>query len=92
MDNIIDKLLTITDGCRADMHEPDEQGISAHVVGYRLDNACGEYISDKAIIEGWQEYIVILHKDGRDERFNLASLIALARMGARTIQAETIFK
>jgi hypothetical protein len=59
----------ITDGCRADMHEPDEQDLTAVVTGMVLDNA------------GWteREIMVRLSRDGYYQSFNLADLIALAR-------------
>jgi len=67
--------------CRPDMHEPDEQGIRAHVIGDHLDNACGESIREHAIANRYQEYVVILVKDGGEpHRINLATLLALARM------------
>ena len=38
---MLEALQEITKGCRSDMHEPDEQGLSAVAVqGYGLDNAC----------------------------------------------------
>jgi hypothetical protein len=75
------RLTKFTNACRDDMHEPDEQNVSAHVVGYSLDNAFGDGILPRAIEEGWQEFVVVLKKDGglATERFNLATLIALAR-------------
>ncbi len=86
---LAERLLNITDTCRYDMHEPDEQGLSALVVGDHLDNAFGEAIREKAIIEGYQEFVVILNltTGERHEQalFNLATLIALARIGAKTL-------
>lgn len=73
------RLQRITEGCRDDMHEPDEQDITAYVVGDHLDNACGSHISDEAVAKCFQEYVVILERDGHTERFNLANLIAIAR-------------
>jgi hypothetical protein len=80
-------LLEITKGCRLDMHEPDEQNLTARVVGFKLDNAFGEDIKGEMIEKGFQEIVVILERtfpDGtwRTEKFNLASLIALARVAA----------
>lgn len=84
MDQILlndrNRLRELTKNCRTDMHEPDEQGITARVVGYKLDNANGKTIIESAIKEGWQEFVVILEKDGVSECFNLANLIALAKM------------
>ena len=74
-----ERLVKFTNGCRDDMHEPDEQGISAHIVGYFLDNAFGDSIRDNAIKEGWQEFVVVLKKGMDLETFNLATLIAIAR-------------
>jgi hypothetical protein len=69
------------------MHEPDEQELEAHVVGEKLDNAFGESINSEAIDGGFQEYVVILRRyvDGnfKVEKFNLATLIAFARKGAK---------
>jgi len=77
------RLKDITKTCRTDMHEPDEQGLKCRVVGDHLDNACGEYTTEDAIIRGYQEYVVVLERfDGEKfqvEKFNLANLIALAR-------------
>lgn len=76
-------LLKITSECRLDMHEPDEQGITARVLGTRLDNAMGNRLSNNFLINGWQEMVVVIeHEDNGTEQFNLASLIAMARYGA----------
>lgn len=79
----LDRLLAITEGCRRDMHEPDEQGVKARIVGDHLDNAFGSQTAPELITTGGQEYVVILERfDGetiRYEAFNLANLIALAR-------------
>lgn len=70
-----------TNGCRDDMHEPDEQGISASVVGTRLDNAFGDEITPKFLERGHQEIVVCLHRQHENAhiQINLATLIALAR-------------
>jgi hypothetical protein len=92
MDNFTERLLTITSGCRDDMHEPDEQGVSATMAGYSLDNAMGDYIDQRAVTGGYQEYVVIIKRTGRTpELFNLASLIALARIGAASDEGKRIF-
>jgi hypothetical protein len=74
------RLLSATKGCRVDMHEPDEQGIKAVVVGTDLDNAMG----DRPVIlpSGRAEFCVAISRDDGTgtEWFNLASLIALARL------------
>jgi hypothetical protein len=86
LDNFGTRLLEITKGCREDMHEPDEQELTASVIGEKLDNAFGEGIIPYGIENGFQEYVVILRRYTTDgfkiEKFNLATLIALARKGA----------
>ena len=76
------ELLAITNGCRQDMHEPDEQGLEARVVGTRLDNAMGNSIDPAAVLHGHQEIIIVLDRDGWTLRLNLADLIAYARCHA----------
>lgn len=83
-------LLRFTKGARDDFHEPDEQGITlVDVVGTSLDNCFGNAIISQAVSRGYQEAVVILKRlapNGAEvERFNLATLIALARIGAKTI-------
>ena len=73
-------LRKFTADCREDMHEPDEQNISASVVGTKLDNAFGAHISVSAIVGGYQEFVVILHAPEKSLEINLADLIALARL------------
>jgi len=80
----LERLKAVTHDCRDDMHEPDEQGVSARVVGYVLDNAHGEEVRVDAIIDGWQELVVVLERDGLLHQFNLAMLIALARKAVLT--------
>jgi hypothetical protein len=75
------RLLEVTKNCRDDMHEPDEQGITAIVTGYNLDNAMG----DNPINNCGEFTVAIVQDDGRKEWFNLADLIALARIGAKTL-------
>lgn len=83
MQKTLKRLLSITKGCRPDMHEPDEQGLKARVVGDHLDNAFGEQVREEMITGGYQEFVVCLERDDEKqmkyERFNLATLIALAR-------------
>lgn len=76
------RLEEITKECRLDMHEPNEAGVNASVVGYDLDNAMGHRIKSVAIEKGYQELIVIIRNEHTDktERINLATLIALARL------------
>lgn len=76
MKETLKRLLEITDDCREDMHEPDEQGLSARVLGIKLDNA----FPPNALSH---ELRVMLTKGHANEfvteYFNLADLIALAR-------------
>lgn len=76
------RLVAFTRDCRDDMHEPDEAGISATVVGTVLDNAFGDFVSGEMVKDGFQEIVVVLRNEntGESESFNLASLIALARL------------
>jgi hypothetical protein len=68
---LLRELRSFTKECREDMHEPDEQGISASVEGEFLDNAFGKGPSNEFVVE---------LKSGRKKfRINLADLIALAR-------------
>lgn len=76
-DEMCRRLLNLTSGCRPSMHEPDEASLDAQFSGKKFDNA-----------GGFGEMEVTLVKDfwdsGKAKRynFNLASLIALARIGA----------
>lgn len=83
MQRDLKRLRAITRGCRADMHEPDEQDLKCRVVGDHLDNAFGEHINAEAIIRGSQEFVVVLERITEHgvqiEAFSLANLIALAR-------------
>lgn len=83
MQLMLHRLLTVTSDCRDDMHEPDEQGLSARVFGDHLDNAMGDQIDARLMFAGSHEFVVILERDTEFgkviEPFNLASLIALAR-------------
>jgi hypothetical protein len=76
------KLLEITHDCRYDMHEPDEQGVKARVIGDHLDNAMGNHIIDDLLIRGSHEFVVVIEREDWKPHitlFNLADLIALAR-------------
>ena len=79
MTEMRDRLNRITDKCNVEMHEPDNSGVTARVIGYKLDNAMGDAIIEKALKDGWQELVVIIDNNGKNEQFNLACLIALAR-------------
>lgn len=79
-----ERLLRVTKHCRPDMHEPDEQGITVMVSGYNFDNAMGDNPNDNC----GEFTVAIVQDDGSKEWFNLASLIALARVGAKSRQAD----
>jgi hypothetical protein len=80
LQQVVEPLKEFTKKCNIEMHEPDEQGIGAQVVGNHLDNASGYEIREEAVKEGYQEFVVILTKDGSELKINLADLIALARL------------
>lgn len=64
-------------GVRLDWHEPDEQAVTAKVVGKTLDNAMGD--SGEC-----NEMVVVIEKDGKEvHRINLATLLAIATFGGR---------
>lgn len=67
-----DPLVAFLAECKEDMHEPDEQDVSAKVVGDGLNNAFGN--SGEC-----QEMVVVFRKGKKEYRVNLATLIALAR-------------
>lgn len=100
MKQALEKLLQITDGCRPDMHEPDEQGLSAIVTGLDLDNAFGDYRQLVRETPEAEEIVVTLRRDQDGEgwytqiQINLATLIALARRAAfhPTYSAEQVRK
>ena len=72
-------VLRATRGCRPDMHEPDEQGVAAHVAGRVFDNA------------GSPSELRVTFETERGIEFtvNLATLVALARVGAQALIDES---
>lgn len=82
------ELIRMTLTCRVDMHEPDEQGIEAVVVGTHLDNAIGTDFGPTQWFENTAELMVGITRTSEDDTrawretrwFNLADLIALARL------------
>jgi len=98
------RLLSITKGCRPDMHEPDEQALDAQIVGTHahkgadgrarlegsLDNAMGDHPDGGELVltlcreRDWDDEGS--PTDIRVEHFNLATLVALARLGACALQ------
>jgi hypothetical protein len=75
-------LIAATAGCRLDMHEPDEAGVRAHVIGDHLDNAMGNRIVENLLLHKAHEFLVIIKREDNLDplAFNLADLIALARL------------
>lgn len=67
---------------RVDWREPAEQGISCVVIGDHLDNACEAAITQD---QGFQEYVVRLDAESAHLDFNLATLLALATEGCRSL-------
>ena len=71
-------------GLREDWHEPDEQSVTARVIGYQLDNAFGNmpYSIDcgDGVKEQHEILVIIKHRDqyGIDDTVvvNLATLLA----------------
>ena len=85
LDNIQLMLDEYLDGCREDMHEPDEQGIRAVITGTHLDNAMGANPYENNLEFSVGIYKPKINVDGSSDEdelrwFNLADLIALARM------------
>lgn len=84
----LESLLDITRGCRPDMHEPDEQGLTAIVTGLSLDNAFGNQRMLVRETPEAEEIVVTLRRDQDGAgwysqiQINLATLIALARKAA----------
>ncbi len=81
------RLHDITDGCSADMHEPD--GLSVEFVeGFGLDNACVQpptVLGSNAILMNSDAGFWIVRDAGepteRREWFNLACILAIVRSG-----------
>ena len=72
------RLIEVTHDCRPDMHESDEQGITAILTGFQLDNAMGDNPH-----RNLGEMTIGIKREDRPhdiEWFNIASLIALARI------------
>ena len=76
MKTVLKRLQEATKNCRKDMHEPDEQELTAVVSGYHLDNAMGD---DPIYNCGELTVGLTYDNGGHYEWFNLATLIALAR-------------
>lgn len=70
-------------GPRRDWHGPGEQNITCEVVGDDFDSAFGAQIMKPAA--GFQEIVVRLSAPGCDVDINLATLCALATVGANRL-------
>jgi hypothetical protein len=75
LSRMLKRLQVITRDCREDMHEPDEQDLELAVFDGSFDNA---------MMDDTEAYIVLHRTDDEGkvtaDKFNLACLIALARM------------
>ena len=76
-----EKFLDILKDCREDMHEPDEQGIKATIIGTELDNAMGDTFYPEMILSGNHEMLIKIENEnnGRFGLFNLATILAYTR-------------
>jgi len=78
------ELLRMLDGCRVDMHEPDEQNVQVTVVGTHLDNAINTGFGPPEWNDISTECMVGITRwmsGYQDTRwFNLADLLAIARL------------
>jgi hypothetical protein len=68
---------------RPDWHEPDEQGVTARVVGRTLDNAFGDRgMVLPGDVECCEMLVVLKDADGNTLTVNLATVLANAAMAA----------
>jgi hypothetical protein len=85
VEDYIRRLCEITEGCRPDMHEPDEQDLSMKFVnGFGLDNACMGPPESEPVRKSDAGFWLIRDRGKPTERrewFNLACLIAVVRTG-----------
>ncbi len=88
-------LLEFTVGVSPEFHEPDNSGVElSNIVGTNLNNAMGEKVYPEGIERGWQEVVVILSRLNEKtceidyQKFNLATLFALARVGAAKLLSD----
>ena len=82
----IQRMCAITQGCRDDMHEPDEQDLSMEFVeGFGLDNAfMNPPVVNETMMMSDAGFWLIRDRGEPYERrewFNLACLIAIVRTG-----------
>lgn len=88
MKTFAENLLGITKECRHDMCNPQEQKVSAYVIGDYLNNLHGDKITVCTLINREHELIISIDKGEESKKFNLATMIALARIGAQKILEE----
>lgn len=62
-----------THGVRSDWHEPDEQDITATVIGHNLDNASTHVDDVYDHDEPWKSFTVVLHEQAVDEESSLVT-------------------
>lgn len=77
---VLERLQEVTKECNPDMRETYNKGIRAHVVGDHLDNLDGDRASETRIRLQVQELILYIANEAAVESFNLADIVALARM------------
>lgn len=75
MKDNLKQIQSLTDGCRVDMHEPDNEGLEVRMRGTHLDNAMGDEPATNC-----GEFTVGFCRNGKVEWMNLANIIALARL------------
>lgn len=72
-------------GLRHDWNKPDNEGVTATIIGDHLDNAMGPKIIGSLLESGHHEYVIRLKGPKRDMDVNLADLLALATQASREI-------
>lgn len=96
LNRMLDNIIENTTGCRFDMHEPDEQGLSARVIGGSFDNACvvtlgqvqaspDEKFNSFETGKTYSDMAIVLEKSEGDDTkpigvYNVADLFALIRL------------
>jgi len=78
-------LLRATEEEPADMHQTDDTVIVVRVVGTNLDNSVGSSLDAAHLIDGRQEMLLIVDGGPGMVVLNMASVIALARVGATQV-------
>jgi hypothetical protein len=62
--------------CREDMHEPDEQG-------WRIAKISGMVLDNSGLDR--EQHLTVYNEDGSRITMNICDVLALARVGAKTI-------